>query len=161
MSDVVSNEDFVNAKRTYRATLSGFTGRFRNVLNSDVLDYCGDLAIWQCLQKHDSTYDTKFTTSLYKFVEWQCLREYRRQRSILNNHEEQQEMTVMYDYDTSMMLVEYLSLLSDRDRRIVESRFLYNNTLLEIAQQEGCTKQGIHYILKQAMRKMKRAALAT
>ncbi len=161
MSDVVSNEDFVNAKRTYRATLSGFTGRFRNVLNADSLDYCGDLALWHCLQKHDPVYDTKFTTSLYKFVEWQCLREYRRQRSTLNNHEEQQEMTVIYDYDVSMMLNEYLSLLSDRDRRIVEARFLYNHTLLEIAKREGYTKQGVHYILGRAMKKMRRAALAT
>lgn len=151
----ISNEEFNINKEKYKSTLRSFTRQFSQLLPPDILDYCADMALWKCLMNHRPEYKTKFSTSLYRFVVWQCLQEHRTLKTTRYD-EEQGVAVVVYNNDTSMILNEYLSLLSNKYRRVVESRYLYGKTFDEIAKDEGCSKQGAHYILGQAMEQMKR-----
>jgi DNA-directed RNA polymerase specialized sigma subunit len=59
-----------------------------------------------------------------------------------------------------MMLEDYLSMLPDRERRIVEARFLENRTFDDIARQESLSKQGIKDIVDKSISVMSEAAHA-
>ena len=48
---------------------------FSNTLSPDILESCGMLALWKCLRSHDEKYGQNFTSSLYRFVRWECIRE--------------------------------------------------------------------------------------
>lgn len=44
-------------------------------LDEDEASACEMNALWRCLSYHDDSHGQKFTTSLYRFIEWECRRE--------------------------------------------------------------------------------------
>ena len=57
------------------------TLRYSKVIQEDDLISCGIHALWRALRSHDAKYGQKFTTSLYRFCEWECKRELRKKNN--------------------------------------------------------------------------------
>lgn len=57
-----------NNRNVMNAVLKKYVGK----IDSESLTYCGQSAMFRCLQKHDVSQGQKFTTSLYNFVHWEC-----------------------------------------------------------------------------------------
>ena len=80
MKKKISDEEF---KAAYTNTdnkniIKKVISKYDKIISPDNLESCGDNALWRTLQSHDESYEQKFTTSLYRFCEWECKRELRR-----------------------------------------------------------------------------------
>jgi RNA polymerase sigma factor (sigma-70 family) len=139
--------------------IQGLTRRFAGSLTPEQLTAAGDMALWRCLQSYDPSYGQKVASSLYRFINWECLRTIQEQQtetvSISGDVEGESESISIH-----LILDDYLSMLSHSGRRIVEARFLENRTLDEIARVEGYSKQGIKDIVDRSIEMMSEAALA-
>lgn len=154
----ISNEEF-NEARTPRIQelIQNVSRTYSQSLSPATLQAAGDMALWRCLQNHDPKYGSRFTTSLYRFVHWECLRSIGEQKA--------PDTTLIGDIEGSnesiaiqMILDDYLGLLKTRDRRIIEARFFESCTFEEIAQREGFSKQGIKDIVDRSVSTMAEAA---
>lgn len=155
----VTNQEFDTARAEYREYIQNVSHGYAPSLSPEALQAAGDMALWRCLQAYDARYGQTIRSSLYRFIHWECLRAIREQKltsmSLLGDVESSNECV-----DTQMMLEDYLSLLPDRERRIVEARFLENRTFDDIAQREGFSKQGIKDIVDKSISMMSEAAHA-
>tara|TARA_B100000929_G_C15240902_1_gene329801 strand:- start:104 stop:529 length:426 start_codon:yes stop_codon:yes gene_type:complete len=115
------------------------------------------LALWKCLRSHDEKYGQKFTSSLYRFVRWECIRELvihnRKPAFIQENHQyfyDDAERFCAYGREPECVedknikddeIMEFVELLSPGQREIIYLRFYENCTFAEIGQKQGYTKQ--------------------
>lgn len=63
--------------------INSFYKKYRKRLSVDEIKSCGLIALWKCLQCHDSS-KQKFTTSLYRFMTWECLQELKKKYKTFN-----------------------------------------------------------------------------
>jgi len=114
--------------------------RFSNTLSTDILESCGMVGLWKCIKSHDSSYNRKFTSSLYTFVKWECLRE-------LNNHKRQSFFIQTSDpveagfEEKSDEILEYVEMLPLEQQVVIQLKFYENCTLDEIGTKRGYTKE--------------------
>jgi len=156
----VSNQEFEIAHIEHLELITSITRQYANMLSSTILIAAGDMALWRCLQYYDSQFGQKVASSLYRFVHWECRRAIKEDQklssiSIMSDIEDNVESTAI-----QMILDDYLSLLTQMERRIVEARFLENRTFAEIATIEGYSKQGIKNIVDRSIDMMSKAAQA-
>jgi len=146
----ISNQEFETARTTHIKTFIYNISKVYSSLSSDTRNAAGDVALWRCLQSHDPKYGSRFTTSLYRFVQWECKRAMKEQIvtdvTLFGEVKDDNETLAIH-----MLLDDYLCLLGERDRRIVEAKFLENYTLDEIARTEGLSKQGIKNIVDRSI----------
>ena len=157
MSRQVSDTEFNKARKEYLSYMKSVAQKYANALSPDMLSAAIDMALWRCLQNHKPEYGQKLSSSLYRFINWECC------RAIRENKQRSCEVIdeVAGDNESvsiKMILDEYLSLLKPRDRRIVEARYLYNRTFTEIGVEEGCSRQAIQGIVVRSINTMAEAA---
>ena len=148
----ISNSEFNNARKKHLTTIQNTCKAFNGALSPDALVACGDIALWRALQSFDASFGQSFPSSLYRFVRWECF------RAIQENQSREINMnggdTIECNDNSTlrqMILDDYLSVLSNRDRRIVEARFFESCTLQEIAHREGYSRQGIKDIVDRSI----------
>jgi DNA-directed RNA polymerase specialized sigma24 family protein len=155
----ISNQEFDAARTEYKEYIDNVSRGYASSLSPEALQAAGDMALWRCLQAYDARYGQTIRSSLYRFIHWECLRTIREQKltsmSLLGDVESSGKCV-----DTQMMLEDYLSMLPDRERRIVEARFLENRTFDDIARRESLSKQGIKDIVDKSISVMSEAAHA-
>lgn len=156
----IGNTEYETARAEHLELITNVARQYSNVLSPEALAAAGDMALWRCLQNYDPCFGQKVASSLYRFIHWECLRAIQEQRkystiSIIGDVESEAESVAI-----QMILDDYLSLLSRRERRIVEAKFLENKTLAEIGAVEGYSKQGIKDIVDRSIGVMSEAALA-
>jgi len=155
----ITDTEFNNARQQYLPTMRNLARCYTHVLSPESLTAACDTALWRCLQSYDESFGQSFTSSLYRFIYWECTRTIKEEKCsntpIIGDVEGEHESMAI-----NMILDDYLSLLSNRDRRIVEARFFESCTFDEIAQREGYSKQGIKDIVDRSISVMSEAALA-
>jgi RNA polymerase sigma factor (sigma-70 family) len=156
----VTNAEFNTARKQHLELITSLTKRYSNVLSPETLAATGDIALWRCLQNFDPQFGQKVSSSLYRFIHWECLR-------AIQEKNKNPSVSMMEDVEgdstsvaTGMILNDYLSLLTVKARRIVEAKFLENRTFAEIARIEGYSKQGIKNIVDRSVVVMAEAAHA-
>jgi len=153
----ITNTEFNLARVKYLPMITKLVVQYASTLTPDILAAAGDMALWRCLQSYDPSFGQKVSSSLYRFVHWECLRAIKDNKckniSISSDVIGDEELVSI-----RMILDDYLSLLPRKARRIVEARFLENRTLDEIARVEGYSKQGIKDIVDRSIGTMSEAA---
>lgn len=48
--------------------------QFRKLLPQESLDSAKMVALWKCLSSHNENYGQQFTSSLWRFIRWECLK---------------------------------------------------------------------------------------
>lgn len=124
------------------------TAKYASTIHQDDLRTCGLNALWRTLQCHDPAYNQKFTTSLYRFVEWECQRELRRRKTkVLSltvplEQAEPHEVSVEGLPTTDVELVrEAIGMLDEQDREIIRFHFLEGHSLRDASRRFGFSKQ--------------------
>lgn len=136
--------------------------RFSGCLNHDALLGCGHRGLWKCLRSHDSSYNRKFTTSLYQFVLWECQQEIK-QESTYNRHSPiedcvEESTDLPLDLHNNVLDIEkYIRLLPANYQNVLRQRFFSNLSLDEMAKIHSCSKQCVSASLKRALNKLKSA----
>jgi len=153
----VDDQEFNAARNQYDNRMMRVSQKYAGSLSPDRRKACCDMALWRCLQAYDSSYGQSVASSLHRFVRWECLNAIREQGQPLiplaDDMESPEETLAI-----SMILDDYLSLLTQRDRRVIEARYLESCTFSEIAVREHCSIQGVKNIVDRSMSVMTEAA---
>jgi RNA polymerase sigma factor (sigma-70 family) len=128
--------------------------KYKRVLSQDVLDTCGKRAIWRCLKEHDDS-KQQFTSSLFNFVRWECLDELDKLRPPIKTVSLTQDVPHACPSINATTLHECLALLPDRDHQILIEKFWYQRTLREIATLYGLSREGVRYIIRKSLDRLK------
>jgi DNA-directed RNA polymerase specialized sigma subunit len=157
MKKVISNEDFDKAYadpdnlRIIRAACEKFSKR----LPWDILQNCGARALWRTLQSHDDSYKTKFSTSLYQFVIWECKTSIQTERKLTHpNLLWYDPLEIDCGYE-EVIMNEYIDKLSYDEKDILYKRFYEDKTLEEIGDLKGYSKQAAHRNIQKTLSKLR------
>jgi RNA polymerase sigma factor (sigma-70 family) len=150
MLKTISEDEFQAAFQEHQTYVNSLTGSFANALSAEARRACGALAVWEALRAFKPEFGQSFKSSLWRHVQWQCLRAMRDQRHVHSSIEGDIEGSSACT-QTTLMLNDYLSILPDRDRRMVEARYIEECTYAEIAKREGYSKQGVRGIVTRSM----------
>lgn len=84
MEKVISNEEFKEAYKNEDniKIINSVLNRYREYLDKDSLKSCGMVGLFRCLRKHTNGRQ-KLTSSLYRFVRWECLEEISRKNKTI------------------------------------------------------------------------------
>lgn len=167
MKKKITNEAYneaynnVDNRRIINSVLSHYKGQ----LDTDTLKNCGLVGLWRALENHDSSYKTKFTSSLWRFTKYACRTELqalaRKQQKKNKNEFEHSNIDNIYldnvysrEEPSLNIFNEIDDILSKEQAKIVRMRFVENMTLEEIGSQMGYTKETARQKLKLALNKI-------
>ena len=139
----------IDNQKIIKAVLSTYRGR----LDEDTLIDCGLNALWRCLQSHKTEFTTKFTTSLWRFVNWECKKEL--QNLARARHKPSELVDISIDSSEYTVFDDIDTCLDDVHSQIVKLRFLEGMTLKEIGNHFGFTKEAARQKLKFALKQIK------
>ena len=150
---MITSEQIENvvADPTNARTIGAIKARYRN-LHVDTLTSCIYTGAWKCLQKFDPSYGQSFSSSLFRFINWECLRESRRWLS----YTDVADVDRLDDTATNTIIVtEYLDMLDDFTRGVIIDRYMYGYTLQVIGDKYGYSKTGIKNIINRGLTVMR------
>lgn len=143
------------------------TSRYSSLLHPDDLYTCSLYALWRTLQCHDPSYNQKFTTSLFRFCEWECKRELRKNSTKVLSMTVPLEQAGQSDVGEETFptvddewIREAIEQLDEEDREIVRFYFLENHSLREVSARFGWSKQVARKRKNEAMGKLKERLMA-
>lgn len=152
MSRSVSNDEFESAaKDPNNRGIIRFVCNQYKFLSQDILITCGLNGLWKCLENHDPKAGNKFTTSLYRFVKWQCVDQAR----IHNNNRYVELREDIIDESPAvldcMIVHEYMEKLPYLHRKVIYGKFFEGKNGQEIAKDLGCTRENVRQLLNRAI----------
>lgn len=138
------------------------SNKFKRQLSDDTLENCCLHGLYQCIEKHDDTLGSKFTTSLYYHINFQCMRiayeqTFRRMRIIYErnkDHIDTGKTGFSYNLTETLVIDEFLAILDEKEREMVRDRYLNCFTFQELARKYNCTAPGAKYIINKAIERM-------
>lgn len=148
-----------------QAIMRSASSRFRRRLNQDERYYCQVRAFHQAVQKHNPDYQQKFTTSLYRFVVWECAREVERLYGKKNGRklhqlEDADKLEQPQGDERLEEILEQLELLPEWMSQIVRLHYLEKMTIRQLGQHFGWSRWMTRNRLKRAMTCLRKRCLA-
>jgi len=134
------------------------------------LDTCGLFGLWRALQYHQDGRGQKFTTSLYRFVDWECKKELKKKqvkaggRKVRSLDADDGKKTFKIDVEDKSIapaeeakhLRECLRLLPKSESQLVDMYYFREMTLEQIGRQYGYTKEAARQKLNKAVEKLRK-----
>lgn len=160
----VTNEQLQEALKIEdnRNIMRKVTSRYAALLHPDDLYTCSLHALWRTLQCHDPSYNQKFTTSLFRFCEWECKRELRKNSTKVLSMTVPLEQASQADVGEETFptvddewIQEAIDQLDEEDREIIQFYFLQGHSLREVSARFGWSKQIARKRKNEAMEKLK------
>lgn len=178
----VSNEEYEAAWKNEdnRNMIRSETLAYAKQLDENSLDSCGMQGLWKALQYHRNDKGQKFTTSLWRFIHWECQRELRRvnrqkarERRLENDISELPESSLPLDVrcrtpgkfgpdndakdrsDNLSHIRDCMQKLPLKVRRVVYQHFFENRTMDEIGMANGYSKETARSRLAQGVSLLK------
>lgn len=113
--------------------------KYKDRLSRDELDSCAINAVWLTLQNHKAEFGTKFTSSLYRHMTWECMNAIKanRHQYMLTDIPEGISETPDNSFTKEM-----LHRLTKKQRELIEERFFLGMTYKEIASKHSWSKAG-------------------
>lgn len=148
--EAYANLDNVRVMRTV-------TNKYSKILSVDDLKSCALQGLWRCLAYHDDT-KQKFTTSLWRFTNWECRRELAKMRYKKNSMYTQSlsNMDVEYKPNPAIQdMMECMELLPDTDKNIIQQYYFERRTMEEIGQINRYSKEAARTKIKKAVKKLR------
>lgn len=149
----VSNECYQEAynNKDNQNIIKSVYKRYSKDLDYETLKSCGLHALWRALQFHNgASYTTAFTSSLWKFTNWECSKKIKEIR-LKNNSKRKIKLKTVEDYDIldskyisynkplKLNNFEFIKKYLDEEQfEILSMKYLYNNTNKEIAEKLNC-----------------------
>ena len=118
--------------------------KYRFVMDEIALQNCILHGTWNCLQKHDPKFKTKFSSSLYNHIQWECksyLKQERPRHSRGFKSLSSMDVECPENAQLQHEIRDCLSQLDGPDKELLEQYYFYNLTLEEIGKKHGYSKQ--------------------
>lgn len=152
---MVTNQQFEEAlKNKDNVRLINFiTNKYAKKLDKDIRRECGLIALWRALKKYDPKFGQKFTSSLYRFIHWECRRELakRDQEDYQIKGNRRRVRDEFVDIDNKEFVEHYLDLLPAEDREIIRMHYLEDVSVTNIADKFGWQKEVVRKRIKASM----------
>jgi RNA polymerase sigma factor (sigma-70 family) len=169
----VTDEEFQQAlanKDVIRITKAA-TAKFRGIIPKDDLHNCALHALWRCLGYYIPNKGNKLTTSLWKFIYWECCRELKkifRNRShnitTFSTIETKDKLDIADSdadkYDRARDLQECIHTLSPANQQLINKYYFERYTMEDIGNQYGCSKETIRKKLQRAVNELRKVCRA-
>jgi RNA polymerase sigma factor (sigma-70 family) len=165
----VTNEDFNKALANTNniRLIKDVTNHYAQQIPADDLYRCGLNALWRCLSYHQDIYNQKFTTSLYRFVNWECRRELKkikreRQRTInISSIETKDTFAIPATESTDEVkhLYECIEMLPSQHKVLIQEYFIEKRTMQEIGKLHNYSKEAARQKIKKAVDALKKRML--
>jgi RNA polymerase sigma factor (sigma-70 family) len=139
-------------RKIIRAALQAYAG----LLPEDDLSSCGMVALWRCLKKHDPACNQRFTTSLHRFVHWECkkaLRKQKVQRRISYRPFVEQEHKL--SEDRASLIRNAIANLTESERKLINQHYFEQMTFDEIGMIHRVSKEAIRRRLLRAVEQLR------
>lgn len=160
MRKQVSNEEFETAykNKDNKRVISTVIKKYMRSIDLHDLQSAGMMALWRCLSYHDDSFNQKFTTSLWRFTDWECKRILRSQKNkvkcaqlsvIESDFPENQIVT-----DNEKYIKECIHLLPTSDKSILELYYYDNRTMDEIGKLNGYSKEAARQKINKSLKKL-------
>lgn len=172
---VVSDQEFADAyeNKDNRSIIKKVCNGYRKVLPEDSREDCGMVGLWRALQYHRGEFNQKFTSSLYRFVDWECKREFRklygrkRYRQTVSfvqwTPDAEQATCVVHDLTIKEDL-EHLQACMDKlhpdDREILKQYYFKDLTMTEIGFRRSFSKECARDRIEKALQNLRRVSQA-
>jgi RNA polymerase sigma factor (sigma-70 family) len=168
----VGNEEIRVAmtNKDNRGIIKTVTNKYGKMINKQDLDTCGLYGLWRALQYHQDGRGQKFTTSLYRFVDWECKKELKKKqakRTISLDAEYQsgqskkkwrldvEDRSIVPEQEAKH-LRECLKLLPKNESQLVDMYYFMEMTLEQIGRNFGYTKEAARQKLNKAVQKLRK-----
>lgn len=165
----VSDEEFKQAlaNKDNEKVIKAVLSRYYSVIPADDLETCGLEGLWRCLGYHKDGKGNKFTTSLWRFTEWECkraLKKLRRQASTINmstiETKEKFEVPVPLDNPDIVHLHECIALLKPMERELIKQYYFDRHTMEEIGNIHGYSKEAARQKINKALQELRKHCLS-
>ena len=128
--------------------------RFNNQISGRVLEQCKMLGLWKALKSHDFSQKRKFTTSLYKFVLWECQKEIRSKTTLKVKRDKLNRYICdmgSFDNPPKKYVLSIMDKLPKDASELLYDRFYLGLTYREIGEQRGISKQIVNHRLRKVL----------
>jgi RNA polymerase sigma factor (sigma-70 family) len=157
----ITNEEYEKAykDRNNQNIIKAASASYTKVLDPDTLENCRMNALWRAMAYYRSDKNQKFTSSLWKFVLWECNKELRKTKVQLNSV---QLSLLKIDCETEDQNIakyevqDLLLTLSKEDRGVIESYYFQKKTMEEIGRELGITKEAARQRISRILKKLKK-----
>lgn len=171
----ISDEEYDRAMKDPEnvGIIKGVLFTYRSLLSLDELKSLGMVALWRCLQKHNPQFGQKFTTSLFRFVHWECKRELRkkfgkRKRLLLDFG------PLTEDYPAPEPVIppsveegvstedvkEAMKCLPEPHRKLISQHYILGKSYEYIGMLHGCSKETARQRVDLAMNSLRQICLS-
>lgn len=166
MSQEISNQVYQAAFENQDNTKIIYSAlrHFHGSLDADERHECGLHGLWRALKSHDPTKGQKFTTTLYRFVQWEARRA---MKNKLRDRKKADKVGVTgipidtyidEDFTLSIETDDLLDQLEEKYRVIIKQKYLEGFTLNEIGQHHGFTSEAARQNVDKALVKLRKLA---
>lgn len=153
--------------------LHGVAANYRNVLSEDELRGCALKALWRALQGHRSVFGQKFTTSLHRFMRWECNREAGGRRRVVSRcpaksrpQQVRLNIELLAEPDCRQLTAEdveemdhvqtRMALLPEEHREILKQHYLDGMGINDICAARSLSREAVRRRLRRAMDALRR-----
>lgn len=160
MKKIITSQEFETAYKNleYKRLIGKAVRRYNKVLDYDERLVAGLTALQKCLESHDDSYGQKFTTSLWRFCDWEC-------RRILKSKKNHQKNVSLFHFsellqdegpsEETLMVRECVSLLDEPNRKIINQYYFDNLTMEEIGKINGYSRETARKNINKSVDKLK------
>lgn len=144
-----TNFDEVLNSQYVKGVLNKVSSFYRNSIDRDDIQSICMNTLWKCVNNFDKDKGAKFTTFLYNQLGFAFKNELKKKRKTLSLDEVGIDYTRTSTPDTMNDLI---SGLPDKVSKILEQRYIYNMTMVEIGRANGYSRETARRRLKNAIK---------
>ena len=151
IENYLRNADIVNI-------MNAVSNKYSKSIDLDEIESIKMLTLWKCIEKYDADRGAKFTSYLYQQLSFAFKNELKKKKNIWYRDNNQIDTSNPNDkYDTSVEFNDTISGLPYEVNKILQQRFLGNMTMVEIAQENGYSRETARRRLKSAIKICKKS----
>jgi RNA polymerase sigma factor (sigma-70 family) len=130
--------------------------RYKNAIDFDDIESIKMQTLWKCIDKYDPNRGTKFTSYLYQQITFAFKNKLKKKRVEFNSNSLEK---VDIKNKGRMEVLDILTGLDPEMRDILNKKFYYNMTMVEIGQSNGYSRETARRRLEKAIKICKKNCL--
>ena len=130
--------------------------RYKNAIDFDDIESIKMQTLWKCIDKYDPNRGTKFTSYLYQQITFAFKNKLKKKRVEFNSNSLEK---VDVKNKSRMEVLDILTGLDPEMRDILNKKFYYNMTMVEIGQSNGYSRETARRRLEKAIKICKKNCL--
>jgi RNA polymerase sigma factor (sigma-70 family) len=144
----------------YKKVMYRVTFRYRKVLDEDERKTAAMLGLKRTLESHDESFGQKFTTSLWRFCDWECKRLLKSKQSFNKNSSKTKSLSYLDKIavdktEDTIDVRDCLDKLPSEYRDILKQYYFEQQTMEEIGKINGYSRETARKIINKGLENLR------